>query len=92
MGTPALYKPEGIIVDVIQDGEELAFVKYPSGKAIWVKSNLLDFDDLGGDDDWGDENDDTLGFDSPTDFDEHEMNPDDCAADAGDQYDIEYDR
>ena len=32
------------------------------------------------------------GLDSPTDFDEHEMNPDDCAPDAGDPYDMEYDR
>jgi len=44
------------------------------------------------DDDWGDENDDNLGFDSPTDFDEYIMNEDDCAPDAGDQYDMEYDR
>lgn len=43
-------------------------------------------------DDWGPENTDDLGFDSPTDFDEYEMNPEDSFEDAGDQYDIEYDR
>ena len=32
--------------------------------------------------------DEIVSFDSPTDFDEHEMNPDDC----GDPLDIEYDR
>jgi len=90
LSTPALYVPKQVVVDVIQDGEERAFVKFPDGKAIWVKTDELDFDDLVGDDDWGDEFDDSL--DSPTDFDEHEMNPDDCLADAGDQYDIEYDR
>lgn len=91
MGTPALYIPDQTVVDVIQDGEEMAFVKFPGGKTIWVKSNLLDFDDLVGDDDWGPENDDDLGFDSPTDFDEYEMNYDD-SYEAGDPYDIEYDR
>lgn len=90
--TPALYTPTREVVEVIQDGDELAYVKFPSGKVLWVKSDALDFDDLGGDDDWGDENDDNLGFDSPTDWDEYEMNPDDCAPDAGDQYDFEYDR
>jgi hypothetical protein len=36
--------------------------------------------------------DDSVGdFDSPTDSDEYEMNPDDCA-DSGDMFDIEYDR
>ena len=93
MGTPALYKPSQVVVDVIQDGEEMAFVKFPGGKAIWVKSSELDFDDLCGDDDW-----DPPGLDSPTDFDEHEMNPDDSTPedygdwDDGDRYDYEYDR
>lgn len=90
--TPALYIPTKQVVEVIQDGDELAYVKFPGGKVLWVKSGDLDFDDLVGDDDWGQENGDTLGFDSPTDFDEHEMNPDDCAPDTGDPYDIEYDR
>jgi hypothetical protein len=31
------------------------------------------------------------GLDSPTDFDEYEMNPDDCAPDPVDVFDIEYD-
>ena len=44
------------------------------------------------DDDWGPENDDDLGFDSPTDGDEYEMNPDDSFEDPHDPYDIEYDR
>ena len=93
MGTPALYAPKNVVVDVIQDGEEMAFVKFPDGKAIWVKSNELDFDTVVADfdDDWGSENDDNLGFDSPTDFDEHEMNYDDCYM-AGDPFDMEYDR
>lgn len=69
--TPALYTPTQVVVKVIQDGDELAYVKFPGGKVLWVKSNLLDFDDLVGGDDWG---------------------PDDCMADAGDLYDIEYDR
>ena len=30
--------------------------------------------------------------DSPTDFDEYEMNPDDCSPDPVDPFDIEYDR
>ena len=45
----------------------------------------------GWDDDEDDQWEDDLSLDSPTDFDEHEMNADDCA-DAGDQFDIEYDR
>jgi hypothetical protein len=32
------------------------------------------------------------GRDSPTDWDEYEMNADDCAPDPADLYDIEYDR
>jgi len=82
LGTPALYMPKGMLVDVIQDGEEMAFVKFSDGKAIWVKSNDLDFDNLVDDatasaldDDWGPENDDTLGFDD----------------DFGDPFDFEYD-
>ncbi len=47
MATPALYMPNQTVVDVIQDGEEMAFVKFPGGKAIWVKSGDLDFDDPG---------------------------------------------
>jgi hypothetical protein len=43
-------------------------------------------------DDYSDEDtvdpDQDYDFDSPTDFDEYEMNPDDC----GDPLDIEYDR
>jgi hypothetical protein len=86
----AMYLPTEQVVEVIQDGEELALVKFPGGKTIWVKCDHLDFEDLStGDDDWGPEG---PGLDSPTDFDEYEMNPDDCAADAGDQYDFEYDR
>jgi hypothetical protein len=88
----ALYLPSEDVVDVIQDGEELAYVKFPNGKVLWVRVDVLDFEDLGGDDDCGSENHNDFGIDSPTDFDEHEMNPDDCAPDAGDQYDMEYDR
>jgi hypothetical protein len=88
--TPAMYLPTRTPVEVIQDGDELAYVKFPTGKVLWVKSGDLDFDDIG-DDDWGPENDDNLGFDSPTDFDEHEMNYDDCY-EAGDPFDFEYDR
>lgn len=44
------------------------------------------------DDDWGPENTDDLGFDSPTNSDEYEMNPEDCFEDPFDPYDIEYDR
>ena len=87
MSTPALHVPTNLVVDVIQDGEDMAYVKFPDSKVIWVKSSELEFDYL--DDDWGDEG---PGLDSPTDFDEYEMNPDDCLADAGDQYDYEYDR
>lgn len=42
------------------------------------------------DDDEDDQWEDDLSLDSPTDFDEHEMNADDCA-DPCDPYDIEYD-
>ena len=82
--TPAMYLPTRTPVEVIQDGEQMAYVKFPTGKVLWVDSNLLDFDDVG-DDDWGPENDDDLGFD-----DRHEDYADDYLA--GDQYDIEYDR
>lgn len=85
----ALYITQGATVDVIEEREQMTFVKFADGRCIWVRTDALDFDL---DDDWGDENDDNLGFDSPTDFDEYEMNPDDCAPDAGDQYDFEYDR
>ena len=85
--TKALYTPHGSTVEVIDEREQMSFVKFADGRCIWVRTDALEFDD-----DWGPENDDNLGFDSPTDFDEHEMNPDDCAADAGDQYDFEYDR
>ena len=43
-------------------------------------------------DDWGPENTDDLGFDSPTEHDEYEMNPDDSFEDPVDPFDIEYDR
>jgi hypothetical protein len=66
-----------------------------------VSSNTNDYDNgmpvgpvTGTEGDWDDDDDqweDDLGLDSPTDWDEHEMNADDCA-DAGDQFDIEYDR
>lgn len=88
--TPAMYTPTRTPVEVIQDGEQMAYVKFPGGKVIWVKAGELDFDDIG-DDDWGPENNDNLGFDSPTDSDEREMNYDDSYY-AGDIYDIEYDR
>ena len=62
---------------------------------------MTDFDDIALEDrmsegyqgEWEDEDDqwDDVGLDSPTDFDEHEMNADDCC-DASDQHDIEYDR
>lgn len=55
----------------------------------FVDEEVLDMDR---DDDWGDENDDDLGFDSPTDGDEYVMNPDDSFEDPYDPYDIEYDR
>lgn len=87
MGTPAQYMTKGMLVDVIDEREELSFVKFPDGRCIWVKSGDLDFDSLV-DDDWGPENDDTLGFDEPFDFDdgmEYEI-------DSGDHYDMEYDR
>lgn len=90
MGTPALYIPDQTVVDVIQDGEELAFVKFPGGKTIWVKSNLLDFDDLVGDDDWGPENVGDDRWNSDDDFNDREPYPEHL--DAGDQYDMEYDR
>lgn len=41
-------------------------------------------------DDYVDE--EVAGMDSPTDFDEYEMNPDDSFEDPHDPYDIEYDR
>lgn len=89
----AMYTPTRTIVEVVQDGEERAYVRFPAtGQVLWVKSDLLDFDDLdivGRDQMEIDELDD---LDSPTDFDEYEMNPDDCAPDAADQYDFEYDR
>jgi hypothetical protein len=44
------------------------------------------------DDNWGDENDDNLGFDSPTDSDEHIMNEDDCAPDGPGDGNEEYPR
>ena len=37
------------------------------------------------------EDSDFMDLDSPTDFDEYEMNPDDCAPDARDPFDMEYD-
>jgi len=42
------------------------------------------------DDDWGPENNDC--WDSPTDFDEYEMNADDSFEDPRDPYDMEYDQ
>ena len=89
MGTPALYIPSRVVVDVIQDGEEMAFVKFPGGKAIWVKSNELDFDDLGGDDDWGPENVDDFRADVP---DDDVALMDDWYDDPVDYFDFEYDR
>jgi len=82
----ATYTLTGASVEVIQDGEERAYVKFPDGKVLWVVADALDFDNPDGDD-----FDDVPGLDSPTDFDEYEMNADDCA-DPGDQYDFEYDR
>lgn len=86
----ALHLPSEELVEVIQDGEDRALVRFASGTTIWVDCDVLDFNNL--DDDWGPENNDCWGRDSPTDFDEHMMNEDDCAPDAGDPHDIEYDR
>jgi hypothetical protein len=87
--TPALYLPSGVLVDVIQDGDEMAYVKFADGRVIWVKSNLLDFDTLidaeterALDDDWGPENDDDLGFND---------RQDDYFDDPVDYFDFEYD-
>jgi hypothetical protein len=91
LGTPALYRPEGVVVDVIDEREEMSYVKFPQGKVIWVRSDALDFEDLVDDAT-------AAALDSPTDFDEYEMNPDDSAPedygdwDDGDRYDFEYDR
>ena len=60
---PALYIPTQEVVQVIQDGETLAYVKFDDGKTIWVDVNKLDFDDLHGDDDWGPEFVDTYNVD-----------------------------
>jgi len=87
LGTPAQYIPDRVIVDVIDERDDTyAYVKFADGKCIWVKSNLLDFDDLldaaterALDDDWGPENDDDLGFNEDSFYD-------------GDYYDFEYDR
>ena len=48
---------------------------------------MFDFEDSGFDD----YEDSDGGLDSPTDFDEYEMNPDDCAPDPVDPFDSEYD-
>lgn len=45
MGIPAKYMPDRTVVNVIDEREELSFVKFPTGRCIWVKSNLLDFSD-----------------------------------------------
>jgi hypothetical protein len=58
----AFHIPSQKIVDVVQDREDYVFIKFPDGKTIWVPSGEVDFDDLGGDDDWGPENMDDLGF------------------------------
>ena len=95
MGTPALYKPDGVVVDVIQDGEELAYVKFPGGKVLWVKSAALDFDDLGGDDDWGPEyaGDDRWNSDLDADCALMVWDEDwDDSYSSGDYYDFEFDR
>jgi len=85
--TPAMYLPTRTPVEVIQDGEQMAYVKFPTGKVLWVNSEDLDFDDIG-DDDWGDENDDNLGFNDR----EADVGYDDYYPDAADQYDFEYDK
>lgn len=85
----ALYTIHGSTVEVIDERELFSYVKFADDRCIWVRNDALDFDNVG-DDDWGPENDDDLGFDSPTDSDEHEMNYDDSYY-AGDYYDMEYD-
>ena len=61
---------------------------------------MIDFEDVALEDamtagyegEWEDEDDQWEDdLDSPTDFDEHEMNADDCG-DPSDPFDIEYDR
>lgn len=54
--------------------------------------DLEDYDENVADMIRGDDYDDDLGLDSPTDGDEYEMNPDDAFEDPYDPYDIEYDR
>lgn len=88
--TPARYVTTGELVHVIQDGEELAYVKFPGGKVLWVPASKLDFDDLVGDDEF--------------DFNEmmeHRLNNEHLDAegycyddfeDGADYYDFEYDR
>ena len=53
-------------------------------------ANAADVNGCDMDDDWGPENNDC--WDSPTDFDEYEMNAEDCFEDPCDPYDMEYDQ
>jgi len=95
MATPALYVPTGVIVDVIQDGDEdnMAYVKFPTKKVLWVKAVDLNFEFDLADDTVGRDNFDPLGrvldgdirydIDYPVDyFDDY---------DPVDYYDCEYD-
>lgn len=88
MNTPALHMPSNNVVDVIQDGEELAYVKFPNGKVLWVKVSEIDFDSVvpeGLDDDLDDDPRD-YDFDDPRDYDF------DCSDRELSHYDYEYDR
>jgi len=100
MATPALYVPTGVIVDVIQDGDEdnMAYVKFPTKKVLWVKAVDLNFEFDLADDTVGRDNFDPLGRDLDGDI---RYDIDDRAADYtwyddpvdySDYYDYEYDR
>jgi len=76
MNTPALHIPSNTVVDVIQDGEELAYVKFPNGKVLWVKVSDIDFDSVVPEEDF---------HEDPKDYDFD-------AIDERSYYDFEYDR
>jgi hypothetical protein len=95
MATPALYVPTGVIVDVIQDGDEdnMAYVKFPTKKVLWVKAVDLNFEFDLADDTVGRDNFDPLGRDLDGDIRYDIDEPIDYFDDYDpvDYYDCEYD-
>lgn len=73
MTTHALHVPTNQVVEVLQDGNDVAYVRFDSGKSIQVRTRDLEFD-FDDDSDWGADDRD-LGMEDLHNPDHAEQHP-----------------